>query len=57
MFDYDFLRNLPESSLLFARDFEELHDVVSTIVELSASRENYSIAKRSERVSSVTKDC
>lgn len=57
MFNYDFLPNLPESSLLFVQDFEELHDVVSTIVEPSASRENYSTARRSERVSSVTKDC
>lgn len=47
MFNYDFLPNLPESSLVFVQDFEELHDMVS-IVKLSASHENYSIAKRSK---------
>lgn len=57
MFSYDFLADLPESSLVFVQDFEELHDMVSIIVKLSASHENYSIAKRSKRVSSITQDC
>ena len=37
MFNYDFLPNLPESSLIFVQDFEELHDMISIIVKLSAS--------------------
>lgn len=37
MFHYDFLPNLPKSSLIFVRDFEELHDMISIIVKLSAS--------------------
>lgn len=57
MLNYDFLPNLPESSLVFVKDFEGLPGMVSAIVMLSASPENYSIAKRSKRVSNIAHDC
>lgn len=52
-----FFPNLPECSSVSEQVLEVLHDMVSVIAKLSASHGNFSTAKRSKRISTLTQDC
>lgn len=53
----NFFPNFPDCFSVFVQGFEALHDMVSIIAKLSAAHWNYSTAKRSKRISTVTQDC
>lgn len=52
-----FFPNLPECSSVFVQGFEALPGMVRIIAKLSAAHGNYSTAKRSTRISTLTQDC